>query len=82
MEKTKENIEIFKITNGEETTKHYLKIEVFLLADIFAKFIKTPIGEFDNQPLYYVNLPGYTWQCGKKYTDIKLQTLQDIVFFC
>ena len=22
-------------------------------------------------------LPGYTWECGLKYTDIKLQTLQD-----
>ena len=22
-------------------------------------------------------MPGYTWECGLKYTDIKLQTLQD-----
>ena len=22
-------------------------------------------------------LPGYTWECGLKYTNIKLQTLQD-----
>ena len=24
-----------------------------------------------------MNPPGYTWQCGLKYTDIKLQTLQN-----
>ena len=24
-----------------------------------------------------MSLPGFTWQCGLKYTDIKLQTLQD-----
>ena len=24
-----------------------------------------------------MSLPGYTWQCGLKYTDVKLQTLQD-----
>ena len=24
-----------------------------------------------------MSLPGYIWQCGMKYTDIKLQTLQD-----
>ena len=24
-----------------------------------------------------MSLPGYTWQCGMKYTGIKLQTLQD-----
>ena len=28
-------------------------------------------------PLYCVSLPGYTWQFGMKFTDIKLQTLQD-----
>ena len=27
--------------------------------------------------MYCVSLPGYTGQCGLKYTDIKLQTLQD-----
>ena len=35
------------------------------------------IDKFDNNPLYCVSLPGYTWQCGLKYTTIKLQTLQD-----
>ena len=24
-----------------------------------------------------MSLPGYTWQCGLKYTDIKLDTLED-----
>ena len=24
-----------------------------------------------------MSLPGYTWQCGLKYTDIRVQTLQD-----
>ena len=28
-------------------------------------------------PLYCVSLPGYTYQCALKYTDIKLQTLKD-----
>ena len=35
------------------------------------------INEFDIIPLYCVGLPGYTWQCGLKYTGINLQTLQD-----
>ena len=30
-----------------------------------------------NNALYCVSLPGYTWQCGLKYTVINLQTLQD-----
>ena len=28
-------------------------------------------------PLYCVSSPSYKWQCGIKYTDIKLKTLQD-----
>ena len=32
---------------------------------------------FGISPLYFVSLPGYTWECGLKYTNMKLQTLQD-----
>ena len=48
-----------------------------LLACVFEKFIKVSINEFKINPLYCVSLPGYTWQCGLKYTGINLQTLQD-----
>ena len=54
-----------------------LKTDVILLSCILRKFIKASINEFDIKPLYSVNLPGYTWQCGLKYTDIRLQTLRD-----
>ena len=43
----------------------------------FEKFIKVSQNEFGISPLYFVSLPGYTWECGLKYTNIKLQTLQD-----
>ena len=43
---------------------------------MFEKFIKVSINEFGINPLYCVSLPGHTWQCGLKYTGIKLQTLQ------
>ena len=48
-----------------------------LLACVFEKFIKVSINEFKIIPLYCVSLPGYTWQCGLKYTGINLQTLQN-----
>ena len=44
---------------------------------MFEKFIKVLVNEFGIDPLYCVSLPGYTWQCGLKYTRINLQTLQD-----
>ena len=67
----------FNSKNREELTEIYLKSDVLLLACVFEKFIKVSVNEFGINPLYYVSLPGYTWQCGLKYTGINLQTLQD-----
>ena len=53
------------------------KSDVILLADVFEKFIKVSYEQFKINPLYCVSLPGYTWECGLKYTNIRLQTLQD-----
>ena len=77
IQRTKEIIEIFNIKNGKEITELYLKGDAILLADVFEKFIKISIEEYEINPLYCVSLPGYTWQCGMKYTGINLQTLQD-----
>ena len=76
IERTKEITKIFDIKNGEELTEIYLKSDVLLLACVFEKFIKVSINEFKINPLFCVSLPGYTWQCGLKYTGINLQTLQ------
>ena len=48
-----------------------------LLACVFEKFIKVSVNEYGINLLYCVSLPGYTWQCGLKYTGKKLETLQD-----
>ena len=77
IQRTIEFIKIFDTKNGEELNNLYLKCDVNLLADVFEKFIKISYDEYRINPLYCVSLPGYTWQCGMKYTDIKLQTLQD-----
>ena len=77
IQRTKEIIQKFNIKIGEELTEIYLKSDVLLLACVFEKFIKVSINEFKINPLYCVSLPGYTWQCGLKYTGINLQTLQD-----
>ena len=58
-------------------TQLYLNSDVSILACVFEKIRKVSINEFDINPLYCVSLPGYTWQCGLKYTGINLQTLQD-----
>ena len=55
----------------------FCKSDVILLADVFEKFVKVSTEEYRINPLYCVSLPGYTYQSALKYTDIKLQTLQD-----
>ena len=77
IERTKEIIKLFNIKDGGELTKLYCKSDVILLADVFEKFVKVSTEEYKINPLYCVSLPGYTYQCALKYTDIKLQTLQD-----
>ena len=77
IEITMVNIKRFNIKNGEELTELYLKSDVLLLACVFEKFIKVSVNKFGINPLYCISLPGYTWQCGLKYTGINLQTLQD-----
>ena len=77
IQRTNEIIETFKIKTGKELTELYLKTDVVLLADVFEKFIKVSLNKFKINPFYCVSLPGYTWECGLKYTGINLQTLQD-----
>ena len=68
IQRTMDIIKRFNIKNGEELTEIYLKSDVLLLACVFEKFIKVSLNEFGINPLYCVSLPGYTWQCGLKYT--------------
>ena len=77
IERTKEIIKLFNIKDGEELTKLYCKSDVILLTDVMEKFVKVSFEEYGINPLYCVGLPGYTYQCALKNTDIKLQTLQD-----
>ena len=77
IKRTMDIIKRFNVKNGEELTEIYSKSDVLLLAGVFEKFIKVSVNEFGISPLYCVSLPGYTWQCGLKYTGINLQTLQD-----
>ena len=77
IERTKEISKLFSIKNGEELTELFLKSDVLLLTCVFQKFMKVSINEFGINPLCCVSLSGYTWQCGLKFTGIKLQTIQD-----
>ena len=74
MERTKQFVRKVKIRIVEELTRLYLKDDIHLFACVFEKFIKVSINEL--QQIHYIVL-GYTWQCGWKYADNRLQTFQD-----
>ena len=67
----------FSKKNGEEITQLYLKFDKNLLPDVFGNIKKISIKKFDVNPLYFVSLPGYAWQGGLKFTNNKIQTLQE-----
>ena len=77
IDRTREITKKFNIKDGKKFTDLYCKSDVLLLTCVFEKFIKAMQDVFEINPLYFVSLPGYTWACGLKYTNIKLQTLQD-----
>ena len=56
----------------------YLKTDVLILADAFEKFRKFFIENHEIDPCYCYSAPGLTWQCGLKYTGIKLELLTDV----
>ena len=53
-------MKFFNIKDEEEITKFYCKRDEILLTDVFEKFVKVSTKEYDINPLYCVNLPGYT----------------------
>ena len=73
------DVNVFKI--GEELTHLYFKLDVFLLTVIIKIIIKVSDKEYDNNPLFCVSLPRYIGGCGMKFTNFKLQTVQDKVMF-
>ena len=65
-ERNKEIIKLFIVKDGKELTKLYCKSDFNLLADVIEKFIRVSFEEYGFNSLYYLSLPGYTYQCALK----------------
>jgi len=56
----------------------YLKTDILLLSDVFNNFRKTCMKEYGLEPVWYVSLPAFGWDCLLKITQCRLQILKDI----
>ena len=55
----------------------YLKMDVLILADAMETFRQFFLEHHEIDPAYCFSAPGLTWQCGLKYTNVKLELLTD-----
>ena len=63
----------FGMINMGDYHDHYLKIGVFLSADVFEKFIATCLKFYGLDPCHYFSSPGLSWDAMLKMTDVKFE---------
>lgn len=68
----------FEIRTMREYTDIYLKTDVLLLADIFENFRNTSIKLYELDIAHYYTLPGYSWDCMLKFTNVQIELFTDI----
>ena len=56
----------------------HLKTDVFLLADVSEKFIKTYLYYYGLESCHYFRSPGLSWDAMLKMTGIELELISDI----
>ena len=64
---TKEDVDIFNKDNshktGKDLTIEYLQNDVEILDYCMSEYVKLSMKEFKLNPLHYVSLPGYSFDC-------------------
>ena len=65
------------IKTGKDLTIKYLKNDVELLDYCMNEYVKLSMKQFRLNPLHYVILPGYSFDCWLMSSGVSLDTLQD-----
>ena len=78
---TQEEVGIFNKDNshktGKDLTIEYLENGVEILDYCINEYVKISMKEFSLNPLHYVSLPGYSFDCWLMSSGVTLGTLQD-----
>ena len=56
----------------------YLKTDIWLLADVFEKFINICLEYYGLDTCHYFSSPGLSWNAMLKMTEIELELISDI----
>ena len=67
----------FNINNLGEYHDFYVRSDTLLLADIFEKFRKSCLKNYELDPAHFVFLSGLAWQACLKKTNVELELLTD-----
>ena len=67
----------FNFKNVRDSHDHYLKKDVFFLAGLFERFIKTYLKYYNLDPCHYFSAPGLSWDAMLKMTNIELEKISD-----
>jgi hypothetical protein len=68
----------FKMKNLGDYHDFYVMLDTSLLADVFQAFRNTIIQIYELDPCHFYSIPGLAWSAALKYTNIKLEYIQDI----
>ena len=68
----------FEMKNMGDYHDHYLKKDVFLLANVFERFIDACLKFYELDPCHYFSSPGLSWDAMLKMTGVKLAKISDI----
>ena len=78
---TQEEVDIFNNENshktGKDLTIEYLQNDVEIIDYCMNEYVKLSMKEFKLNPLHYVSLPGYSFDCWLMSSGVTLDTLQD-----
>ena len=78
---TQEEVDIFNKDNnhktGKDLTIEYLQNDLEILDYCMNEYVKLSMKEFRLNPLHYVSLPGYSFNCWVLSSGVTLNTLQD-----
>lgn len=68
----------FEITNMLEYNNLYMKLDTFLLADVFLNFRNAMFDKFKLDACNYVSLPTFSYDCMLKLTKVEIEQISDI----